>query len=80
MKSKAAYTNKWLRKNKHLWCEKAVNGHMIIILSISNVPNIVRERVREINAKRMTQSDPLAKIINSIEYIGRNKKVIPQKG
>ena len=51
-KSKAAYTNKWLSRNKHLWHEVTLNGVKIIILDRLDAPKIVIERVEEINHKR----------------------------
>ena len=51
-KSKAAYTNKWLFRNRHLWHETTVNGTKIIILHKQDAPRIVVERVKEINHKR----------------------------
>ena len=52
MKSKAAYTNKWLNRNRHLWEEKVVRGINIIILKTKCAPKIVVERVKEINTSR----------------------------
>lgn len=51
-KSKAAYTNKWLSRNRHLWHETTVNGAKIIILHKQDAPKIVVERIKEINYKR----------------------------
>ena len=51
-KSKAAYTNKWLSRNRHLWHETTINGIKIIILDKMDAPNIVVERIKEINHKR----------------------------
>ena len=51
-KSKAAYTNKWLSRNRHLWHETIINGIKIIILDKMDAPNIVVERIKEINRKR----------------------------
>ena len=51
-KSKAAYTNKWLHRNQHLWHEDLVHNVPQIILHISDAPKIVNERVIEINLKR----------------------------
>ena len=51
-KSKAAYTNKWLSRNRHLWHETTINGINIIILDKMDAPTIVVERIKEINHKR----------------------------
>ena len=51
-KSKAAYTNKWLSRNRHLWHETTTNGVKIIILHKQDAPKIVVERIKEINYKR----------------------------
>jgi len=51
-KSKSAYTNIWLRRNPHLWCEKERNHVSLIVLLTDSAPRIVRERIEEINQKR----------------------------
>lgn len=52
-KSKAAYTNIWLNRNKHLWKEVSFrNGCTLIILKTTSAPNIVSDRIKEINTKR----------------------------
>lgn len=51
-KSKAAYTNKWLSRNRRFWHEKEINGTTIIILDKQDAPKIVVERIKEINYKR----------------------------
>ena len=51
-KSKAAYTNKWLSRNRRFWHEEHVNGKPIIIIDKVDAPKIVLERVKEINLKR----------------------------
>ena len=51
-KSKSAYTNKWLSRNRHLWHEATINGVKIIILDKLDTPKIVVERIKEINYKR----------------------------
>lgn len=53
-KSKAAYTNKWLSRNKHLWHETTIDGIKIIILDKSDAPNIVVKKIKEINKKEDT--------------------------
>ncbi len=50
--SKAAYTNKWLSRNRRFWHEKEINGTTIIILDKLDAPKIVVERIKEINYKR----------------------------
>lgn len=50
-KSKAAYTTKWLNRNKQHWCEKAIKGVMQIVIKKPDAPKIVFERVKEINEK-----------------------------
>lgn len=52
-KSKSSYTNKWLSKNKHFWHEGFFNGIKIIILDKNDAPKIVKERIKEINHKRI---------------------------
>ena len=51
-KSKSAYTNKWLSRNRRFWHEKEINGTTIIILDKQDAPKIVVERIKEINYKR----------------------------
>ena len=56
-KSKAAYTNIWLNRNKHLWTEYNIYFQIkeslpTIHLRENSAPKIVVERVKEINAKR----------------------------
>ena len=51
-KSKSAYTNKWLSRNRRFWHEKEINGTTIIILDKRDAPKIVVERIKEINYKR----------------------------
>ena len=77
MKSKAAYTTKWLNRNKHLWFEvKDDNGINIIIIKKVDAPTIVRERVLEINAKRCNFTSSFIREhkgepIETIMYFGR---------
>ena len=70
-KSKAAYTNKWLNRNKHLWCDKAVNGEFIIVLKAKDAPKIVKERVEEINKVRRVKNYTIGRFLSAIEMIGR---------
>ena len=70
-KSKAAYTNKWLNRNKHLWSDKAINGEFIIILKTKDAPKIVRERVKEINKVRRIKNYTIGRLLSAIEMIGR---------
>ncbi len=51
-KSKSAYTNKWLSRNKRFWHEEHVNGKPVIIIDKEDAPKIVLVRIKEINAKR----------------------------
>ena len=52
MKSKAAYTNKWLERNKKFWHEEQKGDISIIIVDKKDAPKIVLERVIEINESR----------------------------
>ena len=52
-KSAAAYTIKWLNRNKQHWHEIDYFGRTkIIIIDKPDAPKIVLERVREINDSR----------------------------
>ena len=51
-KSNAAYTNKWLSRNRRFWHEEHVDGKPVIIIDKKDAPKIVLARVKEINAKR----------------------------
>ena len=51
-KSKAAYTNKWLSRNRRFWHEEHVNSKPVIIVDKEDAPKIVLARIKEINAKR----------------------------
>ena len=53
-KSKSSYTNIWLRRNKHMWHE--LDG-LIILEDREHTPKIVRDRVDEINSKKMKPSN-----------------------
>lgn len=53
-KSKAAYTTKWLNRNKWFWYEKDYFfGSKIIVITKKDAPKIVLERVKEINDSRI---------------------------
>ena len=51
-KSKAAYANKWLSRNRRFWHEEHVDGKPVIIVDKNDAPKIVLTRVKEINVKR----------------------------
>ena len=51
-KSNAAYTNKWLSRNRRFWHEEHVHGIPVIILDKEDAPKIVIKRVEKINLKR----------------------------
>ena len=70
-KSKAAYTNKWLSRNRHLWHETTTNGIKIIILDKNDAPRIVVERIKEINYKRGygTINTCLRNLIGDTSYV-----------
>lgn len=53
-KSKSSYTNVWLRRNKHMWYEQA---SLIMLRDREHTPKIVRDRVDEINSKKMKPSN-----------------------
>ena len=50
--SKAAYTSKWLSRNRRFWHEEHYRGMPVIILDKKDTPTIVVKRVREINESR----------------------------
>ena len=52
-KSKAAYTNKWLSRNKQHWKVGESQGTRVIIITKLDAPKIVFDRVYEINKKRI---------------------------
>ena len=53
-KSKAAYTNKWLSRNKQHWkVGKSEDGTRVIIITKLDAPKIVFDRVYEINKSRI---------------------------
>ena len=52
-KSKAAYTNKWLSRNKQHWKVGESEGAEVIIITKLDSPKIVFDRVYEINKKRI---------------------------
>ena len=52
-KSVAAYTNKWLNRNKHLWhIEHYTKDIPVIIIDKLDAPKVVIKRAKEINRKR----------------------------
>ena len=52
-KSPAAYTKKWLNRNKQYWHEQKVMNHfLIIVIDKDDAPNIVKKHVEKINCKR----------------------------
>lgn len=54
-KSKAAYTNKWLSRNKRFWHEQQFRGIQMIVIDKKDAPKIVIKRVKEINVARATR-------------------------
>ena len=53
-KSKAAYTNKWLNRNKNYWHEQDYFfGTKKLVIDKTDAPKIVLERVKEINEERI---------------------------
>ena len=52
-KSKAAYTNKWLSRNKQHWKVDEVEGTKVIVITKLDAPKIVFDRVYEINKNRI---------------------------
>ncbi len=73
-KSKAAYTTKWLNRNKQHWCEKAIRGVMQIVIKKPDAPKIVFDRVKEINEKRRLKDDPAGKLLSAIGLMGKTQK------
>ena len=62
MNSKAAYTTKWLNRNKQYWYEKTIDRDVtIIVIKKKDAPKIVKQRVLEINLKRCGFKCSLAK-------------------
>ena len=78
-KSKSAYTNIWLRRNKHLWYEKRYNGGNCIFFKTKCPPKIVVERVNEINEKRRNTVIPgiAERLVNAL--IGRANQLKANK-
>lgn len=72
MKSKAAYTNKWLNRNRHLWEERKSCGIDLIFLKTECAPKVVRERVKEINESRRRKSDEI--LISNLVDLAFNDK------
>lgn len=53
-KSKAAYTNKWLNRNRQHWKEQPYFfGTTKLVVTKKDAPKIVLERVKEINEHRV---------------------------
>ena len=53
-KSKAAYTIKWLNRNKKFWHEEDYFfGTKKLVIDKADAPKIVLERVKEINDSRV---------------------------
>ena len=53
MKSKASYTNRWMHHYPNFWHEEKLRkGFKIIVIDKKDAPQIVKERVQEINNKR----------------------------
>lgn len=53
MKSKASYTNKWMHHYPSFWHEEEIKtGCKIIVVDKVDAPQIVKERVQEINNRR----------------------------
>ena len=53
MKSKASYTNKWMHHYPDFWHEEEIKrGFKIIVVDKKDAPQIVKERVQEINNRR----------------------------
>ena len=72
-KSKAAYTNKWLSRNKQHWKIGESKGTKVIILTKPDVPKIVSERVYEINKKRIkTHEQAIYKLVFTINKIKKH--------
>ena len=51
-KSNAAYTNKWLNRNKSFWHEENYDGYSIIAVTKKDAPKKVLNGVKVINANR----------------------------
>ena len=53
-KSKAAYTNKWLRRHQNDWHEEEYFfGTKKLVIDKKDAPKVVLERVKEINEHRV---------------------------
>ena len=71
-KSKAAYTNKWLSRNKQHWKVGESEGTRVIIITKADAPKIVFNRVYEINKSRIASRK---KFINElVSILNKNKK------
>ena len=66
-KSKAAYTTKWLNKNKQYWTEIIVRKAKQIVITKKDAPKIVLERVEFINWKRRLKAIEEWKLAKTIE-------------
>ena len=51
-KSNAAYTNKWLNRNKSYWYEEQKEGYLKIKILKKDAPRRVLKRVKTINLRR----------------------------
>ena len=69
-KSKAAYTNIWLNRNKCYWYEENYEGYSIITITKKDAPKKVLNGVRTINANRY---------FNFINKKYKNRKIQNQK-
>ena len=62
-KSKAAYTTKWMNRNRQHWHEEDYfGGTKRIVVTKSDAPKIVLKRVREINDSRIGVKQVLKEI------------------
>ena len=66
---------KWLNTNKHLWCEKIVDGHkLIVIKNPTKAPNYVKYHVSFRNSFSMGGKRAAEWFINAVDIAIRNQK------
>lgn len=66
---------KWLNTNKHLWCEKIVDGHkLIVIKNPTKAPNYVKYHVSFRNSFSMGGKRAAEWFANAVDIAIRNQK------
>lgn len=74
-KSTSAYTNIWLRRNKHLWQERVFSGFKAIELKTKDAPKKVIKGVETINKRRQSKdrNQLINRFVNAI-FNGKKKR------